>query len=81
MHYRSLRSSMLARMYIAACSNLLQQRGMVEVWDVDTVPPENVAQLGRPKCTEVIRMVAFSPDNRQLLVCCDDSSIWRWDVA
>eukprot|EP00611_Tribonema_gayanum_P026830 TRINITY_DN6482_c0_g1_i3.p1 TRINITY_DN6482_c0_g1~~TRINITY_DN6482_c0_g1_i3.p1 ORF type:complete len:425 (-),score=56.99 TRINITY_DN6482_c0_g1_i3:36-1310(-) len=55
--------------------------GRVDVWDVDSLPPKTVASLYTPKCKDTVRMAAFSPSGSTLLVCCDDASLWRWDMS
>ena len=53
--------------------------GKLWLWNVDGVPLQPLAKnIGHPKATAAVRQIAFSPDRRYLVCCCEDGSIWKW---
>eukprot|EP00899_Mesostigma_viride_P029183 jgi/Mesvir1/944/Mv17498-RA.1 len=54
--------------------------GKVFVWEVHHAPPMMVAKLSTPQCKYAVRQTAVSYDSRTILVCCDDCTIWRYDL-
>jgi WD40 repeat protein len=71
---------------VACITLLLIQDGTLDIWDIDAhveeeLISEKIKTLHHPDCITPIRMTAFSPDNTTLLACCDDASIWRWDLT
>ena len=55
--------------------------GDVLVWSEDELNKRHSLTLSvGQKKKIIIRMTAFSPDDRQLLCCCEDGSVWLWDL-
>jgi polycomb protein EED len=77
----------LHRYVYALCYTLcFVQDGTLDIWDIDAHAEDELISdktrtLQHPDCTTPIRMTAFSPDDTTLLACCDDASIWRWDLT
>lgn len=53
--------------------------GDVLVWSDDELNKRHSLTLSVARKT-IIRMTAFSPDDRQLLCCCEDGGVWLWDL-
>jgi polycomb protein EED len=64
---------------LLACGNNV---GETRVWTIDAKPKKkHFASLTNQFCTSTVRMVAFSPDSRFLVACCDDSTLFKWDAV
>eukprot|EP00253_Pinus_taeda_P025317 PITA_25317 len=57
------------------------REGKVYVWELQPSPPNLIARLSHPHCKHPIRQTIISHDGSTILCCCDDGSMWRWDVA
>jgi polycomb protein EED len=63
------------------CGN---RSGKIFVWNIqdnDTVTVDPCTSLQHRECVGTVRHTVISPDRRTVLSCCDDGSIWRWDLA
>lgn len=40
-----------------------------------------MAILVNKNCTTCIRQVVFEADGRAIICCCDDATIWRYDIS
>nr|GMD74152.1 polycomb group protein FERTILIZATION-INDEPENDENT ENDOSPERM [Ipomoea batatas] len=62
--------------------NLLGNReGKIYLWDLQTSPPVLIARLSHFQSKSAIRQTAVSFDRSTILSCCEDGTIWRWDVV
>lgn len=54
--------------------------GNVYIWDLKTADPSNFPckRLQHPKCDSTARDVSFSRTGQDLVICCDDGSIWYY---
>ncbi|GBG75801.1 hypothetical protein CBR_g21046 [Chara braunii] len=43
--------------------------------------PLAITKLGTPQCKSPVRQTATSFDGSTILCCCEDGSIWRWDLS
>lgn len=43
--------------------------------------PRLLCILSDKHCTACIRQVSFEHDGRAILCCCDDATIWRYDLT
>ncbi|KAG9150686.1 hypothetical protein Leryth_008145 [Lithospermum erythrorhizon] len=57
------------------------REGKIYVWDLQSSPPELVARLSHPQSKSPIRQTAVSFDGSTILGCCEDGTIWRWDLV
>jgi len=57
------------------------REGKVYVWELQSSPPNLIARLQHAQCKSPIRQTAISHDGSTILCCCDDGSMWRWDVV
>ncbi|KAK4484373.1 hypothetical protein RD792_006952 [Penstemon davidsonii] len=57
------------------------REGKIYVWEVQSNPPILVAKLTHAESKSTIRLTAMSYDGSTILSCCDDGTIWRWDVV
>nr|WIL94302.1 FIE2 [Gladiolus x hybridus] len=57
------------------------REGKIFVWELQSSPPVLIARLSHPQCKSPIRQTAMSFDGSTILSCCEDGSIWRWDVV
>ncbi|EIE27269.1 fertilization-independent endosperm protein 2, partial [Coccomyxa subellipsoidea C-169] len=56
--------------------------GMVLVWDPHTLSPRPKARLKRtPGSKTTVRQTAISADGDIIVSCCDDGTIWRFDLV
>ena len=59
--------------------------GNVYLWDINQQADEGGGVPLTCKLSSMssstIRQTAFSPDGRFLMCCCDDGTIWRWDLT
>lgn len=57
------------------------QEGRVFIWRLNVLNPltSKYTILSCSECTQPIRQVAFSSDNKILIAISDDSKVWRWD--
>ena len=63
------------------CGN---QRGRVflfNIFESDEIGVTRSQELTHLKCNTTIRHAAFSPNRKCIIACCDDGTIWRYDVA
>ncbi|KAK9689083.1 hypothetical protein RND81_09G034200 [Saponaria officinalis] len=65
--------------YAAAAAG--NREGRIYVWELQSCPPVLVAKLSHPQSKSPIRQTAMSVDGSTILACCDDGTIWRWDVV
>jgi len=69
--------------FVCACAG--NSTGTCYVWDIDNDPSghetDRLATLHLPQCRHAIRQTAFSADGNTLVYVCDNSTIWRWDIA
>eukprot|EP00945_MAST-04E_sp_MAST-4E-sp1_P003401 g3401.t1 len=63
-----------------ACGNRCGQVFLWNIHDNDDIQVKPMACLTHIKCTATVRHVAFSPDRKTILACCDDGSLWRYDL-
>ncbi|VVA98962.1 unnamed protein product [Arabis nemorensis] len=56
------------------------QEGKIYVWDLKSCPPVLITKLSHTQSKSVIRQTAMSVDGSTILACCEDGTIWRWDV-
>ena len=52
--------------------------GDVRLFHIDSRRYYNLVNL---HCSATIRQVSFTPDDQSIFVVCDDSTIWKWDIA
>ncbi|MCD7463905.1 hypothetical protein HAX54_051682 [Datura stramonium] len=57
------------------------REGKIFVWDLQTTPPVLIARLSHVQSKLPIRQTAMSFDGSTILSCCEDGTIWRWDVV
>ncbi|XP_073114095.1 polycomb group protein FIE1 isoform X4 [Elaeis guineensis] len=57
------------------------REGKIYVWELQSSPPVLIARLAHAQCKSPIRQTALSFDGSTILSCCEDGSIWRWDVV
>ncbi|CAA0832695.1 Polycomb group protein FERTILIZATION-INDEPENDENT ENDOSPERM, partial [Striga hermonthica] len=57
------------------------REGKVFVWEVQSNPPVLIARLSHVQSKSPIRLTAVSFDGSTILCCCEDGTIWRWDVV
>ncbi|KAL8462621.1 hypothetical protein ACS0TY_033600 [Phlomoides rotata] len=57
------------------------REGKIYVWEVQSNPPVLVARLSHVQSKSPIRLTALSFDGSTILCCCEDGTIWRWDVV
>ncbi|XP_049382515.1 polycomb group protein FERTILIZATION-INDEPENDENT ENDOSPERM [Solanum stenotomum] len=57
------------------------REGKIFVWEVQTSPPTLIAKLSHVQSKQPIRQTAMSFDGSTILSCCEDGTIWRWDVV
>ncbi|XP_011095328.1 polycomb group protein FERTILIZATION-INDEPENDENT ENDOSPERM isoform X1 [Sesamum indicum] len=57
------------------------REGKIYVWEVQSSPPVLVARLSHVQSKSPIRLTAMSFDGSTILCCCEDGTIWRWDVV
>jgi polycomb protein EED len=56
-------------------------KGKIKIWDIDSdVNAKPIVSLTVPT-QSAVRMVSFSPNQRSIVACCDDSTVWKWDAA
>ncbi|KAM3396278.1 hypothetical protein P3S68_005284 [Capsicum galapagoense] len=56
------------------------REGKIFVWELLTSPPTLIARLSHVQSKLPIRQTAMSFDGSTILSCCEDGTIWRWDV-
>ncbi|KAF6035703.1 EED [Bugula neritina] len=56
--------------------------GKIYLWDLDVDDYREIKPsiLQHPACTTAVRQTSFSPDSKTLIACCDDGTVWRWDL-
>ncbi|XP_059284443.1 polycomb group protein FERTILIZATION-INDEPENDENT ENDOSPERM-like isoform X2 [Lycium ferocissimum] len=57
------------------------REGKIFVWDLQSSPPTLIARLSHVQSKLPIRQTAMSFDGSTILSCCEDGTIWRWDVV
>ncbi|KAH1218549.1 Polycomb group protein FIE1 [Glycine max] len=57
------------------------REGKIFVWELQSSPPVLAAKLSHPQSKSPIRQTATSFDGSTILSCCEDGTIWRWDVS
>ncbi|KAL0306421.1 UNVERIFIED_CONTAM: Polycomb group protein FIE1 [Sesamum radiatum] len=57
------------------------REGKIYVWEVQSSPPVLIARLSHVQSKSPIRLTAMSFDGSTILCCCEDGTIWRWDVV
>ncbi|XP_019230028.1 PREDICTED: polycomb group protein FERTILIZATION-INDEPENDENT ENDOSPERM isoform X2 [Nicotiana attenuata] len=57
------------------------REGKIFVWELQTSPPAMIARLSHVQSKSPIRQTAMSFDGSTILSCCEDGTIWRWDVV
>ncbi|KAF3658785.1 Polycomb group protein FIE1 [Capsicum annuum] len=57
------------------------REGKIFVWELLTSPPTLIARLSHVQSKLPIRQTAMSFDGSTILSCCEDGTIWRWDVV
>ncbi|MCD7463906.1 Polycomb group protein fie2 [Datura stramonium] len=57
------------------------REGKIFVWDLQTTPPVLIARLSHVQSKLPIRQTAMSFDGSTILSCCEDGTMWRWDVV
>ncbi|KAK1283948.1 Polycomb group protein FIE2 [Acorus calamus] len=57
------------------------REGKIFVWELQSSPPVLIARLSHMHCKSPIRQTAMSFDGSTILACCEDGTIWRWDVV
>lgn len=60
--------------------------GKVHVWRIDDTPTDDApatprVKIHHSKANSPVRQVAFSPDSKLVAFCCDDASVWVFDVS
>ncbi|CAL5223285.1 g5773 [Coccomyxa viridis] len=82
-HVWFVRFAMDKRCRTLACGN---RQGTVFVWDPQDMDRKPAARLRREappassRAHTTTRQTAVSADGSTIISCCDDSTIWRWDV-
>ncbi|EEF39534.1 fertilization-independent endosperm protein, putative [Ricinus communis] len=56
------------------------REGKIYVWELQSSPPVLIARLSHNQSKSPIRQTAMSFDGSTILSCCEDGTIWRWDV-
>ncbi|CAO2833495.1 unnamed protein product [Amaranthus hypochondriacus] len=56
------------------------REGRIYVWELQSCPPVLISKLSHPQSKSPIRQTAMSFDGSTILACCEDGTIWRWDV-
>ena len=54
--------------------------GRVLVWDVDRPGAKPLAKLAHHRAAAAVRQVAFAPDSRLVAFCCDDASVFLFEL-
>jgi WD40 repeat protein len=44
-------------------------------------PRQPHVTLQHPKCMNNVRQVAFDPNGRHVVYCCDDGTVWVWSIS
>ncbi|PWA50203.1 fertilization-independent endosperm [Artemisia annua] len=57
------------------------KEGKIFVWELQTSPPTLIARLSHVLSKSPIRQTAMSFDGSTILSCCEDGTIWRWDIV
>lgn len=56
-------------------------KGKIMIWDIDSpVDAKPITTLTLPN-KQSVRNVSFSPNQKSMVVCCDDSTVWKFDVT
>ena len=63
------------------CGNRSGKIFLFNIHDNENVEVNRSQELTHLKCNSTIRHAVFSPDRKCIIGCCDDGTIWRYDVV
>ena len=63
------------------CGNQSGRVFLFNIFESDEIGVTRSQELTHLKCNTTIRHAAFSPNRKCIIACCDDGTIWRYDVA
>ena len=52
-------------------------KGDLRIFHMDSA---SQARFSNANSTSTVRQVSFSPDNKSIIIVCDDSTVWRWVI-
>jgi len=55
--------------------------GKIYVWSMKEIAPKLLIILHERRCTTCVRQVAFTHSGSTVLGCCDDGTLWSWDLG